>query len=176
MYFSKGGRKYKADYKSKEIYRYYKDKNKGKAVDYKTFWKVWEEFIDIRMQLIIYNNLEYYLPNRMGSLRVEIVCDAIGFKKDGTIKKYKDWGGTVKLWEKMYAGKTPAEIKEIKDKPIVYYINDHVDGKIVRFHWDKSTCNFKNHSHYTFEPVRKWNREHLAKYINKTKTLHYYGR
>lgn len=176
MYFGKGLGKYNADFKSKDIYKYYKEKYKDKAVDEKKFWKVWNEFIDIRMQLVVYNNLEFYLPNRMGSIRVEIVCDAIGFKKDGTIRKYRDWGATIKLWETLYEGKTPQEIKEIKNKPIVYYVNDHVDGKICRFYWDKSTCHFRNHSHYTFEPVRKWNREHLAKFIKKTKVLNYYGR
>jgi len=175
MHFPRGDRKIIADYKSKEIYRHYKQKQGESAVDYKTFWKVWEEFIEIRMQLVIYNNLEFYMPCRFGSLRVEIVCDALTLRKDGTVRMWKNWGDTVKLWAKIYPGKTPTEIKEIKDKPIVYYTNDHVDGKVLRYHWDKSTCNFKHHTHYSFEPIRKWQRK-LADYINTTKKLNYYGR
>ena len=175
MYFGKGNRKHVADYKSKEIYRFYKKDQKDKAVDYSKFWKVWEEFIDIRMQLVIYENLEFYMSNRTGSIRVEIVCDALKLRKDGSVRMWKNWGETVKLWAKLYPGKTPEEIKAIKDKPVVYYTNDHVDGKVLRYFWDKSTCNFKNHTHFKFEPIRKWQRK-LAAYINTTKKLHYYGR
>ena len=175
MYFGKGSRKIIADYTARDIYKFYKEKNKDKSVDYKTYWQIWNKFIDIRMQLIIFNNLEFYMPHRFGSLRVEIACDALYLRKDGTVRMWKNWGDTAKLWAKLYPDKTPEEIKEIKDKPVVYYTNEHVDGKVMRFYWDKTTCNFKHHTHYRFEPTRRWQRD-LAKYINTTKKLNFYGR
>jgi len=175
MYWGKGKRKIIADYKAQDFYKFYKQKHKSNAVDYKTYWEIWNEFIDLRMQLIIYNNLEFYMPRRFGSLAINIVGEAITLKSNGEVRTLPDWGSTNKLWKDMYPGKTPEEIKQIENKPIVYYINSNVNGKIAQFVWDKSTCNFKYHTHYSFEPVRKWNRK-VAEFINVTKTIPYYER
>ena len=175
MFFGKGKRKLIANYKAKDFYKFYQQKNKSNAVDYKTFWEIWKDFIELRMQLVIYNNLEFYIPRRFGSLAVNIVGDAIRLKSNGEVKTMPDWGATMKLRKEKYPNKTPEEIKGIKDKPIVYYTNKNVDGKVVKFIWDKSTCNFKYHTHYQFKPTRKWQRK-LAEFVNITKKLPYYER
>ena len=38
MYFGKGPRKIIADYTARDIYKFYKEKNKDKSVDYKTYY------------------------------------------------------------------------------------------------------------------------------------------
>ena len=55
---------------------FYKNKFGDKALDKKTFLSIWERFIDIRMQMIIYEDLEFYMPFRMGSLMIKFGQDA----------------------------------------------------------------------------------------------------
>jgi len=173
MHFKRGNRKLIADYRTKDFYEYYKNKYKDRAVDYAKFVKVWDDFIDLRMQLVVYNNLEFHMPNRFGSIGVNIIGDVIRVRKDGNLRTLPNWGESKKLWETMYPNKSSDEIKLIKDKPIVYYTNDHSSGKYVKIMWDKTSCNFKCHSHYSFKPVRKWSVK-VAQFIKKTKALHYY--
>ena len=71
-YWGRGKRKVLADFKSKDIYKFYKDKYGDKAKDFSTFCRVWDRFIEVRMQMVIFDNLELYMPYRLGSLRVRI--------------------------------------------------------------------------------------------------------
>lgn len=176
--WGRGNRHMLADYKAKDIYDHYRDMHKNKfgykIVPRSKFWKLWKEFIDIRMQLVIFDNLEFNMGCRVGSMRVEIICDVINMKKDGTVVTRTNYGATNKLWLKMYEGKTLDEIRDIPDKPKVFYTNKHVDGKLLKFRWDKVTCNFKNHKYYKFKIVRRWNRM-LGEHLLKNKSLHYYS-
>lgn len=173
--FKRGKRKLIASYKTKDFYIFYKKKYTTRAVDFKTFTSLWDKFIDLRMQLVIYNNLEFHMPNRFGSIIVNSVGEVIKIKKNGKLRTIPDWGESKKLWEKMYPDKTSEDIKNIKDKPTVYFTNDHSNGKFVKIIWDKTSCNFKLHSYYSFKPVRKWSVK-VAQYIKTTKTMHYYER
>lgn len=175
MRWGRGNRKIIADYKKRDFYNFYSKKYKSKAVNYKLFWDVWGEFIDLKMQLIIYNNVDFNMPRRFGSLGVNIMNSAITVRKDGRIITRTDFGATNKLWREMYPELTEEEIKSIRNKPRVFYTNEDSGGKIAKFVWDRSTCNFKYHSHYKFVPVRKWKRK-LAEYIKQSKTLYYYER
>lgn len=175
MYFGKGKGKVNADVVSADIYRFYKDLYKDKALSKYKFWKIWEDFIEIRMQLLIYNNLDFHMGRRLGTIGVRVVHDVITINKDGKVKVRMNYGESVKLWKETWPDKTPEEIKAIKNKPIIYYTNSDVDGKVANFCWDKSTCTFKNHSHYRFLPTRKWYRK-LAENIKQTKRLDYYGK
>lgn len=172
--WKRGERKILADYKKKDFYQFYKDKYDKKALNYDIFWKIWNDFIDLRIQLVIYDNLDFTFPNRFGSLGINIVGKVIEIK-NGEVKTKIDFGKTNKLWKELYPDKTTEELKLISNKPTVYYTNKDVDGKIAAFIWDKSTCNFKYHSHYHFKIIRKWQRK-LAEYIKQTKNLPYYER
>ncbi|HPQ79468.1 MAG TPA: hypothetical protein PLG47_03390 [Candidatus Dojkabacteria bacterium] len=173
--FKRGKRKLIADYKTEDFYRYYKEKYPTKAVDIKTFTSIWDEFIDLRMQLVIYNNLEFHMPHRFGSIIINSVGNVIKLRADGKLRTIPDWGESKKLWASLYPDKTAKEIKAIVDKPIVYYTNEHSNGKFVKIMWDKTSCNFKYHTHYAFKPVRKWTNK-VSEYIKTTKTMHYYER
>lgn len=175
MYFPRGNRKILADYGKKDFYRFYKEKYGKKALPYKKFWEVWNEFIDLRMQLVIYNNVDFNMPRRFGSLGINITNKAITIRKDGKVVTRPDYGATNKLWRQMYPDLNEEQIKAIPDKPLVYYTNEDVGGKIAKFIWDRSTCNFKYHTHYKFRPIRKW-KVKLAQFIKQSKTLPYYER
>lgn len=174
MFFGKGKRKIIADYKSADIYNHYKDKVGGKALPKEVFWRVWKEFVEARMKMVIYDNLEFYLPYRLGSLRVRVGQKALRIDKNGNLKYAIDYGASVKLWKEMYPDLTIEEIKKIPNKKKVYFTNEHTDGKILYWYWDKITCNFKNKSAYKIELIREWKRM-LAHRVKKVKKIDYYG-
>lgn len=175
-FWGKGKRKVLADYKSKDIYKFYKNKYKDKAKDFSTFCRVWDRFIEIRMQMIIFDNLELYMPYRLGSLRVRIGKSIYRLNKNGEVEMKKipiDWKATVDNWEQIYPGKSHAELKEIKDKPLIRILNDHSNGKKLYWYWDEYTSNVKNKTAYRLEVTRTWDRM-LSNKVKKTKRLDYY--
>lgn len=159
-------------YLLKHFYEYYK-KNSKNPVSKKIFRNVVHDFFEYRMQLIIYDNIDFTLPARFGILGIRKKCNSIYTKKDGTLRYIINWGETNKLWKQMYPDKTPQELKEIKNKPFVYYTNDKVDGKVFDFMWYKFTANFKHKRNYKFEPIRKWKRK-LADFVRLSKEVNYY--
>ena len=50
-----------------------------------------------------------------------------------------DWKKTKELWEKKYPGLTSEEIIEIKDKPKVFYLNEHSNKYRMVYCWDRRT-------------------------------------
>lgn len=174
MFYGKGKGKFNADIVSKDLYKFYKDKYKENALPYLKWKKVWDDFIDVRMQVLVYNNLEFTMPHRVGVLRVKIGKDVIKIDKLGNVLTKVDFGATNKLWQEMYPNLTPDEIKEVSDKPIVFHTNDITDGKKLYYSWDRYTCNFVNKTLYRIMVIRKWKRE-LPKKIKTTKKFDYYG-
>ena len=173
MYFGRGSRKILADYKTKDHYKFYKNKFGDKALDKKTFLSIWERFIDIRMQMIIYEDLEFYMPFRMGSLMIKFGQDANRINRNGNFQFIVDYGASKKKWAELYPDLTPEEIKEIKNKPLVPVTNKTTDGKRVYWRWEKITCNFKNKTFYRIKITRKWKRM-LSDKVKNTKKNNYY--
>ena len=69
-------------------------------------------------------------------------------------KNIIDWAATIKYRQEQYPGKTKKELKEIKDKGIIFQSNDHTNGEVMSFYWDRSICSVVNHSIYSFDPVK----------------------
>ena len=175
-FWGKGKRKVIADFKTKDIYKFYKDKYGDKAKDFSTFCRVWDRFIEVRMQMIIFDNLELYMPYRLGSLRVRIGNSIYKLNRDGEVDMKRipiDWKRTVDEWMVLYPGKSLQEMKEIKNKPLIRILNEHSDGKKLFWFWDKFTSNVKNKTAYRLEVTRDWDRM-LSNKVKKTKRLDYY--
>lgn len=173
MNFGRGKRTLIADRKTKELYKFYKNKYGDKALDKKIFLSVWKRFIDIRMQMLIHLDLEFYMPYRMGSLMIKLGKNANRINKNGNYQFVVDYGATKKKWAELYPDLTPEQIKELKNKPLVPVFNKTTDGRRVYYKWEKVTCNFKNKSAYRFMAIRKWKRM-LSNKIKTTKRNTYY--
>lgn len=165
--------KLKGDIKSKELYKFYKEKYSDKAVNMSIWAKVWKEFIDVRLKMTVFDNLEFTMPHRVGSLRIKVGGSAYKIKKNGELDLKINFGATKKKWLSLYPDKTWKEILDIEKKPIIYYTNEHTDGKVLHWHWDKTTVNFKNKTLYRINMVRKWSRL-VNKKIVETKKYDYY--
>ena len=96
--------------------------------------------------------------------------------KDGKLVKRclsPDWKASKELWEKQYPGLTTDEISAIKNKKILYHLNEHSGGYGARFFWDKTTSNAINQSAYVFKATRTL-KEELAAHIKDIKIIEYF--
>lgn len=174
MVFKRGNGKNNSDVKMIDFYNNYRDNSKN-PVDYKTFSNVIKEYNDRIMNAIIYENLEFRMPFRLGYIRIQR-RRLTPFEKDGKIVKQHimpDWKKTLEYWKKIYPNKTVDEIKKIPNKKILRYLNEHTNGYSARFYWDKKISNVKNQSCYIFKATRTA-KENLASYIKKTGKIEYF--
>jgi hypothetical protein len=159
MIFKRGKRKNIADYKTRDIFKFYK-KDEG-IVEYKVFSNIVSEFNGMIMRLIIDEAHEFVMPSRLGSLRVRKRKVKLELNADGKIDKSKltpDWFKTRKLWDEIYKDIPIEEINKIPNKRIIYNLNEHTDGYRFIFYWDKVTSNILNQSAYRIQVTRDWNK------------------
>ena len=171
--FKRGEGKLNADYLTKDIYKHYLDTAKTPTVDAKTFSRVWTDFIDVRLQMVIFENVPLTMPGRLGEIFIRVGKRTNRILDDGTFKFKVHWGDTKKKWAEMYPDKTPEEILEIPDKPLVAVSNETTEGKGVYWRWEKLTCNHRNHSVYRIRMTRKWSRM-LSSYVQQLEKIPYY--
>lgn len=177
MQFKRGKRKFIADYKTKDIYRYYREEG-GKITNYKLFVNLISEFNEELIKLIVNDGYEFIMPARLGSIRIRKKKVKIEFNPDGTIDKNRlspDWVKSKKFWAEKYKGLSDEEIAKIPDKRIIYNLNEHTDGYRFGWYWDKITSNILNQTAYRLEITRDWN-NYFAQQLktnSKLKNIYY---
>ncbi len=142
------------------LYRMYKEIFKGPMrvsecnVSYVQWLRICKKF----NQRVIEGLLQGYIfkmPYRLGSLGVTQTKKKIKFKIDGTLDTKNlvvDWDKTIILWKRLYPDCLKrSDFKKYKDKPKVYYTNEHSDGRYMSFHWKKKYSSMKNKSVYSFK-------------------------
>lgn len=132
-----------------------------------------KEYVDICHLLnkkisekIIKESLEFKIPYGLGFLGIRKTELKIRIK-DGKLQKCKmvpDWETTWKVWNEEYKGLTNAEIRKLPGKTVVYHTNDHSNGYIMKWHWDKHKVKVHNQRLYRFKPTKQ-NRLDLATHI-----------
>lgn len=116
---------------------------------------------------IVKESMELKLPFRLGKLsirkgKVNILIE------NGKLKKNKlivDWGKTWEMWEQDYPDKTRKEIMGTPNKQVVYNMNEHTNGFVFTWKWEKGFSRISNYSVYKFKPTKK-NRHDLRDWIN----------
>lgn len=158
--YKRGKGKVKTDFGLKEIYDFYYEKYSN-TVDKSLYRKICKEFNENILKDAIYEGRDFSMGARLGSIRIRKFNNKIKLGEDGNIAtKFKvNWNKTLKKWEELYPDKTPEEIKNIPNKPLIFHLNEHTDGWVMKWYWDKITCNVVNQSAYRFEPQREIKRE-----------------
>ena len=168
MFVGRGKNKVFVDYGIKDIYKYYQD-NAQHPLSHKQFKKVWLDMIKIITDLIVYKNLEFSIPSRLGSLGIRKIKSKAIIKEDGTVLKNRLSRNYKACWEKWtrdYPDKTPMEIAKIKNKRYIYYLNEHSDGYKVKWKWDKYTTTVKNQAYYSLAVLRDHKKKLSDAFIN----------
>lgn len=138
-----------------DMWDFYRESN-SKPVDKHTYVDVCYAFNKGIADSIIRESFEFKLPFKLGKLRIRSTKQKIHIK-DGKINTQKmpiDWNESKKMWREEYPGKTMEEIYNIPDKKLVVHVNEHNNGYINRWYWDKTLSNVVNSMAYSFKPVK----------------------
>ena len=175
MYFKRKEGKYKADVKTKDLYNYYVSKISN-PLSYLEFSKIIQDVNKNCIYKLALTGEEFRLPYGLGVVYLAKRKINIKLNDDGTLNTRNlkaDWKKTKELWERKYPGISAEEIVKIKNKPIVYYMNEHSNKYRMVFNWDRRTSNVKNQSLYILRIVRTLKAE-VAKYFVESRNTNYY--
>ena len=168
--------KYNIDVGNTEIFKYYckETGNKYKLTQGKYF-QIFKEYIDYVKELMMNNSFRYSMPGRLGYLyiygyKVKYRLDEFGNLDKRCLRV--DWDATKKYWKELYGDLTPAELKLITNKPKIYLLNKHSDGKRYRTQWNRTTAVFKNKRLYSIKGVRQYSRQ-LASVVKNNPNIDY---
>jgi len=108
---------------------------------------------------IIKESLELKLPYKLGTLSIKKQKIKI-LVKDGQLKKNKmivDWEKSWEMWKADNPTLTRKEIMDLPNKTVVYNMNQHTNGYIFSWVWDKllSSDNLYNLRFYKFKPTKQ---------------------
>lgn len=169
-----------------EVYGYYKKsiKHFGKDSVYDVpmglVGKIQSEFnVAWMRELIIGKGLIFNLPCGLGRMFCRKYKPKLRLDKEGNVITRSlpvDWYTTKQKWAEKWPGLTPAELKLIPQKPIVYCLNEHSGGYRYEIYWDNYMLRLKNHQAYNFVANRT-NHRYLAHVIkNPTGAVDYYDK
>jgi hypothetical protein len=168
-----------------DAYKFFKSKHKKSVIDKSTYTKICHEFNKRVSDKIIRESLELRIFHKLGFLRIKASKLSIRIK-DGRIdtKKHSvDWAKTKEMWKKLYKTDDISSLKDIPNKKVVIHTNDHTNGYMMKWYWDRRRCNLKNIRMYSFRPVKGgvtenglyYGRRGLAAWItNNERTNEYY--
>ena len=157
LVYKRGNRHVLADYKFDAIYNYYKERWGEKALPKDKVKLIYQKLFPAIVKLMVFENLDYRMPSRLGYLRVKKKLVEPKIDMNGNLDTRNlsvNWKKTKRLWQEVYPNKNGEEIKLIEGKPIVRELNEHSNNYRVMFFWDKLTCNIKNQSAYFVKMTR----------------------
>lgn len=156
-------------------YKFYREKYGRNKISDNQYYKICQSFNEAVSDKIVKESFIFRMPRRLGFINIvknKIKIKVVDGKLD-TSKMIVNWRATWEYWNNKYEGMTRDEIKAVKGKKLVFQTNQHTDGDIMKFYWNKISCNVPNHTVYRFKPI-KTNRFKLADWIwNKNRINDY---
>lgn len=175
---NRGKNKVVIDYSSPDIYKYYCNKTGNPhKLSQKQFTEITKQFFSEVIDMLIFDNIEFTFPKRLGNLRIIKYKNKVKLNEDGTLDKRKlrpNWKATRELWRKMYPGMSWEQIVAISDKKMVFHENKHTDGYNLKWYWDRTTCLVPNYTAYSLEIARRNDRRLAEALKNEENELNYY--
>lgn len=163
----------------KDSYKTYKKQCKElgcKASSYSTFMSFNKDMNKDIHNRMIYDNMEYQMPYRLGILSIKKTKPKAWVDAEGNVSLKSlgvDWNETKKYWAQIYPGQSPEELKLIPNKTLVYYENKHTDGYKMMHHYDKKKAVFVGKSLFQFRATREYIRE-IKKAVTTNKQLDFF--
>lgn len=175
LVYRRGPRKVLADYKFDDIYKFYKEVNGAKALPKATVKEIYRRLFPEIVKLIIFENLDFRMPARLGYIRIKKKLTEPKIDEEGNLDTRSlsiNWKKTKRFWQKLYPGKSGKELKLIKGKPLIRELNESTDGYRMIWFWDKTTSNVKNQNAYYINMTRDHDR--LLTGALRANNLNYY--
>ena len=174
-YLKRGKGKKTCDVTKYDFFSHYRRNVKLQKLERKAYSAFLKDLFSTYSELIVREALELKL-GKLGKIRIQS-RQLHPVNKDGKLAKslQVDWMKTWGYWEVEYPGKTRQEITEIKNKPVLYFENEHTNGEFYRHIWDNSTAIVKYKRFYKFKASRQYSRL-IAKVVkDPNRKVFYYG-
>lgn len=139
-----------------DAYRFYKSIHPESKISRTEYVNICQSFNKRISHEIITKSIEFRCFYRLGFFGIRSYKRNIVFK-NGKININKnpiDWVKTKELWAEMYPGKDKEQLSEIPNKKLVIHTNEHTNGYVYRWSWDKTLCNIPNNRIYSFKTVK----------------------
>ena len=174
-YLKRGKGKTNGDIYKRHFFSFYNKKAKHTKVDRKTYDAFLKQLLDAYSEAIVKENMSLKL-GCLGYLRVQ-AKKLNFFNKEGKRQKSLkvDWNKTWKHWEATYKDLTRDEIVALKNKKVIYFLNDHTNQEFYKHHWDTLTSTVKYHRFYNFSPSRRYSRMIAEVVKDPNRKTFYYG-
>jgi hypothetical protein len=150
--------------------------NRKKNIPQRIHGLILRDFGIAVLNLILYKNFEFRFPYKLGYLVLRKIKKTPKLTPEGKFDKKSlpiDFGSSYKLWLQQYPGLSRAEINKIPNKKHVYHLNEHSDGYMFKFFWDKKGSSVKNHRIYTFKLTKPMS-GYAGKVIKENPQLDFY--
>ena len=167
-------------YRSKKMI--FKDKHRF-IIDRQTFSNILKDFNLELARLIIEEAEEFKMPANLGTVRIRKYKISIKLNEDGSIDTRSssvDWEATRNLWLREYPdyadeikSKYMPTLKLIKNKPMVYHLNEHTEGFVFRLFWNKYSSAIINRQMYSIV-LTFTNKRRIAALIKSNPNTNYY--
>ena len=148
--YEKGEHKYKNLNSLDASYKFYKEKYPETKMDKRLYKKIGEAFFKEMVTYVLKGN-KFKIPHGLGIFSI--------VKRKVNLKKLKiDWKSTVELWDKKWGrGVDKYAYKDLTNKPLVKYLNEHSKMNYYRWFWERGRI--KGIKLYAFKPVRSVTKE-----------------
>ena len=174
MFIGKGPNKIHPDFGLSDIYKYY-ESNAKNPLSYKKFRYIWLKLSKTIIRLIVYRNLDFAIPARLGTISIRKIKSEPTVSKDGTVNKNKlsvNYKASWLKWVEEYPTLTTNQIAKLPNKKYIYHLNEHSNGYRVKWKWDKFTATVKNQNFYSLAMTRE-NKQELSKAFRNFRTDYY---
>lgn len=166
-----------------DAYKLYKRTHPRSVISKREYIDTCHHFNKLLSNAIIKESREFKIPHRLGSIRIKSFKKPVKVK-DGkiVINKYCiDWASTKAMWAEIYGTSDPIELKKIPNKKLAIHTNEHTNGYIMKWNWNKFS-RLVNKTVYKFRPVKggkiddiNYGRKGLAAWIlNEDRTNEYF--
>lgn len=159
--YKRGKRKDITSISTRDIFNVAKKKY-AFSLDYSEFSKLLSIINNYIFNIILYDNDEYRFPKNIGVFRIKRTQFKLKLDENGKVKTNQmhiNFKASKELWKRKYPSKTWQEIKDIPNKPNIYYLNKHTNGIYNQFYWDRRTSTLKNQTFYKLDVIRERKKE-----------------
>lgn len=139
-----------------DAYYMYKKEVGRNGISRQVYSDLCQEFNKRLSDKMVRESLEFRMPYRLGFLRVKAIKQQV-IIKDGKLDTTRmpiDWPACWEYWHEIYPGKSREEIKSIPNKKLIVHTNEHSDGYMMKWYWDRRQCNIKNYTAYKYSAVK----------------------
>ncbi len=174
-YLKRGSGKTNGNVIKRHFYSFYNKHAKLNKLSRKAYDAFLKDLLVAFSEAIVKENLQLKL-GCLGYLRVQ-AKKLNFFNKEGKLQKSLkvNWDATWKKWEAQYKDLTRDEIVALKNKKVVYFMNEHTNQEFYKHHWDTTTSTVKYHRFYTFTPSRQYSRLIKEVVTDPERKTYYYG-